>query len=702
MGSKGVRRRTAAGKSRTQKPKNAKRSPSIDTRKASAAKGKNGSSAKGKRTGSRTAAVSRRRTGARRSGGSRRSSSLRHSTLIALRFSAYWSAVAACWAALLFAGVFTYYSLTMGDPHLVGHTKKGPNIKIVGADGSVLSDRGRRWSHVYLEDLPPYVVDAVLSTEDRRFYSHFGVDLRGLGRAMATNFQAGRVVQGGSTITQQLAKNLYLSPERTFVRKGQEILIAMWLETAMTKDEILELYLNRVYFGAGAYGIGEASWLYFGKRAEKLTLAEATILAGLLKAPSRYAPTHNAEGARARADEVIDNMVESGKITLARARQAKKTPMHLTNAIRHARGYDYALDFVRDEVVRLTGAVKSDLVVETTIDPQLQLLSQNAVESVMAGASEMVEARQASAVFMARDGSVRALVGGRSYKASQFNRAVDAKRQPGSTFKPFVYLTALEAGFKPDTLVEDRPLKIGNWRPRNASGKFYGTMTLREALARSVNTISVRLLLNVGSSRVVETAKRLGISSHLRRDASLALGTSEVSLLELTSAFVPFANGGFSAKPFVVKSVRTADGKLLYRRKEAQRVRVMSPALADDMGNMLRAAVSWGTGKSANFGGQPIAGKTGTSQGFRDAWFIGFTPQITGGVWIGNDDGSPMRSVSGGGLPAKIWRKILLEAYKKGSPVANTAGVVRRKSAAFRKKQPDDREMINQLAGTIY
>jgi penicillin-binding protein 1A len=525
-----------------------------------------------------------------------------------------------------------------------------------------------RRGHVRLDSLPPYLVQAVLATEDRRFYCHFGIDPLGLVRASFRNATAGTVVEGGSTITQQLAKNLFLSPKRTMARKLEEVIYAIWLEQRFTKDEILELYINRVYFGGGTYGVEAASQHYFGKPARDVTLPQAALLAGLLKAPSKYTPTRSVKLAASRVDEVLDNMVEAGFLSADAARSANEQPLNLS-AKGDETGYPYAVDWVAELLPEYVDEKNSDLIVETTIDAGLQRVSQQALRQMLDEEGSARHASEGAVVVLDPSGGVKSLVGGRSYSTSPFDRAVKALRQPGSAFKPFVYLTALESGYTPDSLAYDGPTNIAGWSPKNYSGSYQGEVSLRDSLAHSINTVAVRLATEVGPSAVVRTAQRLGIHSKLQDNPSIALGTSEVTLLELTSAYAPFANGGQGVLPHVITRVKNGDGKVLYQRQHSTFGQVVSAADVGAMNDMLTATITNGTGKQAAIEGHMAAGKTGTTQSFRDAWFIGYTGHYVGGVWIGNDDGTRMKKVTGGTLPAKLWHEIMLYAHTDKTPL---------------------------------
>ena len=572
------------------------------------------------------------------------------------------------WGTIVLGAAVVYFISQVPDPIIAALDDRPPNVTILAANGTVLAERGLRRGHVRLDALPPYLAQAVIATEDRRFYRHFGIDPLGLVRASFRNATAGTVVEGGSTITQQLAKNLFLSPKRTMTRKLEEVIYAIWLEQRFTKDEILELYINRVYFGGGTYGVEAASQHYFGMSARDVTLSQAALLAGLLKAPSKYAPTHSVKLASARVDEVLNNMVEAGFLSAEAARSASQQPLNLS-AKGDDTGYPYAVDWVAELLPEYVDDKNSDLIVETTIDADLQRVSQQALRQMLNEEGPARKATEGAVVVLDPSGGVKALVGGRSYSTSPFDRAVKALRQPGSAFKPFVYLTALEDGYTPDSLAYDGPTNIAGWRPKNYSGAYQGEVSLRNSLAQSINTVAVRLASEVGPSNVVRTAQRLGIQSKLEDNPSIALGTSEVTLLELTSAYAPFANGGRGVLPHIITRVKNGDGKVLYVRQRSTFGQVVAPADVAAMNDMLNATIITGTGKQAAIPDQVAAGKTGTTQSFRDAWFIGYTAHYVGGVWIGNDDGTRMKKVTGGTLPAKLWHGIMLYAHQDKTPL---------------------------------
>jgi penicillin-binding protein 1A len=581
----------------------------------------------------------------------------------------YWGAVLGLWAVIALAGVVVYAGAHLPPIQSLEIPKRPPTIEMVGLDGSVLAMRGEMaGTNVALKDLPPYLPNAFIAIEDRRFYSHYGIDPFGILRAAVANILHRGVSQGGSTLTQQLAKNLFLTQERTLQRKLQEAELALWLERKHSKAEILELYLNRVYFGSGAYGVEAAAERYFGKSAKNVTIAEAAMLAGLVKSPTRLAPNRNPEGAEKRAETVLAAMQDAKFITEA---QAKASVGHASYNVKAAGAgtINYVADWIGEVLDDLVGQVDQNIVVETTIDPKLQSIAEAAVIDELAAKSVKFNVSQGAMVAMTPDGAVRAMVGGRNYAESQYNRAVTAKRQPGSAFKPFVYLTAIEAGLTPETIRQDAPLDVKGWKPENYSREYFGAVTLTQALAMSLNTVAVRLGLEVGAKNVIRTAHRLGISSKLEANASIALGTSEVSLTELVGAYAPFANGGFGVSPHVVTRIRTTDGKVLYDRQPEQPNQVIEPRNVAMMNTMMQETLLSGTARKAEIPGWMAAGKTGTSQDFRDAWFIGYTSNLVTGVWLGNDDNSPTKKATGGGLPVEVWTRFMKAAHQ-GVPVA--------------------------------
>ncbi len=607
-----------------------------------------------------------RRPRASKSSGNRRT---RSPSRLSFGRLVYWGAVLSLWGVIAVVGAVVWAGAHLPPIQSLEIPKRPPTIEIVGTDGSVLAQRGEMaGANVALKDLPPYLPKAFIAIEDRRFYSHYGVDPWGILRAAVANVLHRGVSQGGSTLTQQLAKNLFLTQERTFARKLQEVELALWLERKHSKAEILELYLNRVYFGSGAYGVEAAAQRYFGKSAKNVTLAEAAMLAGLVKSPSRLAPNRNPEGAEARAKTVLVAMAEAKFITEA---QAQASSVHPAISVKPAGAgtVNYVADWIGEVLDDLIGQIETSVVVETTIDSKLQSVAEAAIIDELAAKSVKFDVTQGALVAMSPDGAVRAMVGGRNYGESQFNRAVTAKRQPGSAFKPFVYLTAIEAGLTPETIRQDAPLDVKGWKPENYTHQYFGPVTLTQALANSLNTVAVRLGLEVGPKNVVRTAHRLGIASKLEPNASIALGTSEVSMLELVGAYAVFANGGLSVSPHVVTRIKTLEGKVIYTRQPEEPNQVIEPRSVAMMDTMMEQTLISGTAKKADIPGWPAAGKTGTSQDFRDAWFIGYTANLVTGVWLGNDDNSPTKKATGGGLPVEVWTRFMRAAHQ-GVPVA--------------------------------
>jgi penicillin-binding protein 1A len=585
----------------------------------------------------------------------------------------YWGAVFGLWLMIGIIGVIAWTGAHLPPIQSLEIPKRPPSIQIVDVNNRPLAIRGDAGGAVLpLKDMPSYVPKAFVAIEDRRFYEHYGVDPWGIARAAFANILHRGVSQGGSTITQQLAKNLFLTQERTIHRKLQEAMLAVWLERKFSKTQILELYLNRVYFGAGAYGIEQAAQHYFGKSARQLSLPEAAMLAGLVKSPSRLAPTRNFDGAEQRARTVLAAMAESGFISEASSHAAVAHPPRVA-AQAGGGSANYVADWVMDAINDVLGHVDEDIVVKTTIDSSLQAEAEKSLTDELAQKADKNGVSQGALVSMTPDGAVRALVGGRNYGESQFNRAVSAKRQPGSAFKPFVYLTALEHGLTPDTVRQDAPIKVKGWQPENYGHEYYGPVTLTKALALSLNTVSVRLTLELTPMAVIRTAYRLGIASKLEPNASIALGTSEVSPLELVSAYAPFANGGLAVVPHVIERITAGNGKVLYTRNEAPLGRIIEARYVGMMNDMMAETLTIGTAHKAALPGWPAAGKTGTSQDFRDAWFIGYTAHLVTGVWLGNDDGTPTKKVTGGSLPVEIWSRFMRAAHQ-GVPVAALPG----------------------------
>jgi penicillin-binding protein 1A len=568
------------------------------------------------------------------------------------------------WTAVLGAVVLGYFTLTLPDTRELTRAERRLSITILASDGTLLTTFGDLFGQpLKLKEMSPYLPKAVIATEDRRFYGHFGIDPVGLIRAAFANLSAGHVVQGGSTITQQLAKNLFLTPERSLTRKIQETLLALWLEHRFSKDQILEIYLNRVYLGAGTYGVDAAAHRYFSKSARQTNLYESAAIAGLLKAPTRFNPTRDRDKAAARTEQVLANMVEARLITHEEASAAIVRGGSLAEVAVVRPGTRFFADWVAEQLKDYADAGGRDLTVLTTLDPRMQAAAEAAIADIITREGGRMAVTQGALVSMSPDGAVRAMVGGRDYDRSQFNRATQAQRQPGSAFKPLVYFAGLEAGLQPFDEFVDAPIRIGSWQPRDYTGHYQGAMTMAEGLAQSVNTISVQVAQRAGLGNVVAVAHRLGILSPLTPELSLALGTNEVNLLELVSAYAPFANGGRGLWPHGIVEIRDSAGKLVFRRAGSGLGQVVSPELAGTMNEMLSAVIDHGTGRSAALP-RPAAGKTGTTQDYRDAWFIGYTADLVAGVWLGNDDNTPMNKVTGGTLPAQAWRRFMLAATR--------------------------------------
>jgi penicillin-binding protein 1A len=566
---------------------------------------------------------------------------------------------------VIFGGVaLGYCALTLPDTSELTRPARRPSITILASDGTLLTTYGDLFGQpLRLKEMSPYLPKAVIATEDRRFYSHFGIDPIGLARAAFANLSAGRVVQGGSTISQQLAKNLFLTPERSFTRKIQETLLALWLEHRFSKDQILEVYLNRVYLGAGTYGVDAAAHRYFNKSAKQTNLYESAAIAGLLKAPTRFNPTRDRDRAAARTAQVLTNMVDAGLITRNQASVAIERGGSLAEVPVIRPGMRYFADWVTEQLGDFADVGGRDLTVVTTLDPRMQAEAEATIADIVTREGGRMAVSQGALVAMSPDGAVRAMVGGCDYDQSQFNRATQAQRQPGSAFKPFVYLAGLEAGLRPSDEFVDAPMRIGNWQPRDYTGHYQGVMTLAEGLAQSVNTIAVQVAQRAGLDNVVAVAHRLGVVSPLAAELSLALGTNEVNLLELVSAYAPFANGGSGVWPHGIVEIRDGGGKPLFRRSGSGPGQVISPELAGTISEMLSAVIDHGTGRRAALP-RPAAGKTGTTQDYNDAWFIGYTADLVAGVWLGNDDNTPMNKVTGGSLPAQAWRRFMLAATR--------------------------------------
>jgi penicillin-binding protein 1A len=572
---------------------------------------------------------------------------------------------------------------------------------------------------VSFDELPPALIQAVLATEDRRFFEHFGIDVIGTMRALTVNARADTVVQGGSSITQQLAKNLFLSNKRTLERKIKEAFLALWLEYRLPKREILRLYLDRAYLGGGAFGVQAAAQFYFDKSVKDLTLAEAAMLAGLFKAPTKFAPHVNLPAARARANDVLNNMVDAGYLTEGQIYAALRNPATPVDRKRDVNP-DWYLDYAYDEVKKLSDAGKLGdervLTVRTALDLNLQRRADATIEDQLRQYGPGYHAKQSAMVILEPLGALRAMIGGRDYGASQFNRATDALRQPGSSFKPFVYLTALMTGkYKPTTIVVDAPICIGNWCPRNYKGSYAGSLPLITALAKSLNTVAIRLSIGIGEAdsvpghnntfeaakrgraKIVETARRMGLTTPLADTVSLPIGAAEVTVIDMASAYCAFANGGLRAPPYTAVEIANSRGEVIYRRDRDSPppYRIIDPDTIITMDSMLLQVVEAGTGKRAKLDNIEVAGKTGTTNGYKDAWFIGFTGNFVGAIWFGNDDDTAMENMTGGSLPAGTWHDIMEYAHH-GIELKSLPG---RPAPAIAQTSPQEGEGADAAAG---
>jgi penicillin-binding protein 1A len=577
----------------------------------------------------------------------------------------YWTVVIGVWSLIFVVGFFAVFSTDLPDTSGLQTARRAPSITYLDRSGAVIGVRGSfDTPPVDIASLPRYVPEAFVAIEDQQFYHHLGFNPWGMLRSEIYNLRhPGGPLRGGSTITQQLARNLFLTPAQTYRRKAQELVLAVWLEAHFSKQQILALYLNRVNFGGGAYGIEAASRRYFNKPAAQLTLGEAALLAATMKGPSRYNPAANSVRAAKRATLVLDQMVKTGAITSAQRDAAFSQPVHVSERLADQRA-QFFVDWLDTRVRAQLGEPTQDLVVETSLDLPLQAAAEQAVRTgVAAHAAEGV--KQGVLLAMDGEGRIRAYVGGTDYAETQFDRISQAQRQAGSAFKPFVYLTAMDQGRHPSDPVVDEPVTINGWTPRNYTGRYLGAITLQVALAQSINTVAARLANQVGTTSVAETAHSLGITSRIQTDPSMALGAVEVSPMEMAQAYDAFANGGARITPYGIERIRTADGRILYDHGAAERTPVIGQPALSEMDQMLRQVIASGTGGRARIGGYDIAGKTGTTSDYRDAWFIGFTGGFVAAVWVGRDDNTPMRRVTGGGPPAEIWKAFMQTALPR-------------------------------------
>ncbi len=581
-------------------------------------------------------------------------------------------------------------------------------ITFTDANGEIIGQRGiRQDDAIPLAEIPPHMIKAVLATEDARFFDHFGVDVIGTTRAIIQNARANTVVQGGSSLTQQVAKNLFLSPERTIRRKIHEAFLAIWIEARLSKQEILKLYLDRSYLGGGNYGVEAAAQYYFGKSIRDVTLSEAAMLAGLFKAPTKYAPHQNMEVAKARANVVLYRMLDAGFITQGELLQARREAPPVI-AQRNLDSPDWFLDWAYGETIALLEEqhLLSDFVIEvkTTVDVKLQTAAQKILNDVIDTDGPGYRFTQAASVTMTPEGAVKAIVGGRNYESSQFNRATNAERQTGSAFKPFVYLAALLAGYTPDRMVLDAPIRVGGWSPGNYGGKYGGKITLTSALTHSYNSVPVRLMLDIGRPAIIKTAHDVGIDEELETWPPMVLGTSALNLMDLTHGYSTFASGGKLNTPYTVLEIRRPNGDVIYDRSKFPHPlkQVVPEEKIAELNSMLKEVVKKGTARKADLGFTPQGGKTGTNTSYRDAWYVGFTAHNVTGVWVGNDDFTPMKQVTGGLIPAPAWKRIM-EVAEAGEKPASLAGIPLDDTyTVAAAEQPDDgTALVNDETGIV-
>lgn len=600
------------------------------------------------------------------------------------RTAVKWGFVAGLWLFIIGGIMIAWYASELPDVTEAMVFERRPTIIVKAADGTILDRYGDiKGESVAVEELPANLVYAILAIEDRRFYSHYGIDPVGIARAFVVNISQGKYVQGGSTITQQLAKNLFLSRDRTLKRKIQEAMLAIWLEQKLTKDEILSAYLNRVYMGNGAYGVDAAARVYFNKPARDLTLRECATLAGLLKAPSRYSPASNPTLSAQRTQVVLNAMLEAGFIEEAEINTVKSLPPAPRRKPSSGETVRYFTDYVVGQIGELIGPVEKDLIIETTIDKDIQQEAEEAITKALLKYGNERDIGQGAAVVMRLDGAITAMVGGRDYSSSEFNRATHSYRSPGSSFKPIVYLTALEKGWTPDSVIVDEPFTEGRYRPKNFGNEYYGEVSLLQALTLSLNTVAVNLAKDVGPGEIVGMARRLGITADLEPNLSLALGSNGVPMVQMVTAYATIGRGGLAVEPFSIQKITDVDGKVYYEHQPERSARqVVSRRNINDLAYMMRSVVENGTGQGAQTG-YATAGKTGTSQEYKDAWFIGFTDKFATAVWFGNDDNSSMKRVTGGSVPASVWREIMLTAQPKPVPPMRYGGAVYASDGGF-------------------
>ncbi len=547
-----------------------------------------------------------------------------------------------------------------------------PSITFLDKDGRIIASYGDIYGQsIKYNNLPENLINAVIVTEDKRFFNHYGVDIKGVLRAIYVNLKERRIVQGGSTITQQLAKNLFLTPERSFTRKLHELILSLWLEMRFSKKQILSIYLNRVYLGSGTYGVQAASEKYFNKKVEDLNLYECAVIASLLKAPSRYNPIANKNLSQERASLVLENMAKNEMISKDKVKEAKYNNKRYSKFTTPPKSTRYFIDWLLPRVKAYVGEINEDLIVRTTLDVKLQKIAEDSLNEVT---QKFPSADQSALVSLNLDGGVISMIGGRDYGDSQFNRVTQAKRQPGSAFKLFVYLAGLENGFAPDDLIVDSKIDINGWSPKNYKDKYIGEVSVRDAFSNSINTVAVKISEDIGREKVIKMAKLMGITSPILNSPSLALGTSEVNLLELTAAYDVLANNGNGVFVHGIRSIENTEGENLFTRKIQGPGKILNSYTVKTMTKMMEQTIIEGTGKKAKIN-RPAAGKTGTSQSLRDAWFVGFTSNIVVGVWFGNDDDSPMKKITGGTAPAILWGEFMKKAHIDIQPQALNFGI---------------------------
>ncbi len=581
-----------------------------------------------------------------------------------------WFLIIFIWLVLLSSMAVTWSLLNLPETESIQISRQ-PSITFLDKDGRIIASYGDIYGQsIKYKNLPENLINAVIVTEDKRFFKHFGIDIKGIVRAAYINVREGRIVQGGSTITQQLAKNLFLTPERSFTRKLHELILSLWLELRFSKKQILSIYLNRVYLGSGTYGVQAASEKYFNKKVEDLNLYESAVIASLLKAPSRYNPIANKDLSQKRASLVLENMIKNKMITSSRVKEAKYNNQKYSKFTTPPKSTRYFIDWLLPRVKAYVGEINEDLIVRTTLDVKLQKIAEDSLNEIT---NKYPSADQSALVGLDLDGGVIAMIGGRDYGDSQFNRVTQAKRQPGSAFKLFVYLAGLENGFSPEDLIIDSKININGWSPKNYKDKYLGEVSVQDAFSKSINTVAVKISENIGREKVIKMAKLMGINSPILNSPSLALGTSEVNLLELTAAYDVLANNGNGIFVHGIRSIENTDGKNLFTRKIQGPGRILNSNTVGTMTKMMEETIKSGTGKKAKIN-RPAAGKTGTSQSLRDAWFVGFTSSIVVGVWFGNDDDSPMEKITGGTAPAVLWGEFMKQAHKNIRPRALNYG----------------------------